>query len=186
MVNNVVFHMSDQPNIARFDSRIPPSTSSGVTDAVVWAIGERLLHNYLLPRDCPRVTFYAAPHSTTADIDRLMGQTIARHIVGIESAWLPRVQRERLWCYTLSAASFEPVDEGAGYYISRDAVVPLAVREIDDLLGELAQRDVELRVMPSLWRLHDAVVDSTLQYSIIRMRNAQPRQQGWQVRKLAG
>jgi Family of unknown function (DUF6886) len=32
-----------------------------------------------------------------------------------------------------------------------------------------------LRVMPSLWQLHDAVVASTLQFSIIRMRNAQPR-----------
>ena len=177
-MNNLVFHMSDQPNIARFDPRIPPSTSSGVTDAVVWAVGDRLLHNYLLPRDCPRVTFYAAPHSTPADVERLLGQTTARHVVAIEAGWLPRVQREQLWCYILPADTFEPVDEGAGYYISREAVVPLAVREIDDLLGELVQHDVELRVMPSLWRLRDAVVDSTLQYSIIRMRNAQPRGEG--------
>ena len=98
--------------------------------------------------------------------------------MAIEAGWLPREQREQLWCYILPADTFEPVDEGAGYYISREAVVPLAVREIDDLLGELVQHDVELRVMPSLWRLRDAVVDSTLQYSIIRMRNAQPRGEG--------
>jgi hypothetical protein len=135
-MNNVVFHMSDQPNIARFDPRIPPSTSSGVTAPVVWAVGERLLHNYLLPRDCPRVTFYAVRHSTPADVERLMGQTTARHVVAIESRWLARVQRERLWCYTLPADTFEPVDEGAGYYISREAVVPSAVRAVDDLLGD--------------------------------------------------
>jgi Family of unknown function (DUF6886) len=29
-----------------------------------------------------------------------------------------------------------------------------------------------LRVMPTLWPLRDAVVASTLQFSIIRMRNA--------------
>ncbi len=97
--------------------------------------------------------------------------------MAIEAGWLPRVQHERLWCYTLPAATFEPVDEGAGYYVSREAVVPLRVREMDDLLGELVKHDVELRVMPSLWRLRDAVVDSTLQYSIIRMRNAQPREE---------
>lgn len=178
-MNNVVFHMSDEASIQRFEPRTPPSTSTvGVTDAVVWAVGERLLHNYLLPRDCPRVTFYAAPRSTPTDVERLMGQTTARYVVAIESGWLPRVQREHLWCYILPADTFEPVDEGAGYYISRAAVVPLQAQEIPDLLEALVQRDVELRVMPSLWKLRDAVVDSTLQYSIIRMRNAQPRADG--------
>jgi hypothetical protein len=46
---------------------------------------------------------------------------------------------------------------------------------LDDLLAELAGRDVELRVMPSLHRLRDAVVASTLQFSNIRWRNAGPR-----------
>jgi hypothetical protein len=64
---------------------------------------------------------------------------------------------------------------GAGYYISRSPVIPRSVSPIDDLLGELLAYDVELRVMPSLWRLRDAVVASTLQFSIIRMRNALPR-----------
>jgi hypothetical protein len=54
-------------------------------------------------------------------------------------------------------------------------VIPRSVTPIDDLLGELLAYDVELRVMPSLWRLRDAVVASTLQFSIIRMRNALPR-----------
>jgi hypothetical protein len=46
---------------------------------------------------------------------------------------------------------------------------------IDDVLAALIERDVELRVMPSLRKLRDAVVASTLQFSIIRIRNAQPR-----------
>jgi hypothetical protein len=46
---------------------------------------------------------------------------------------------------------------------------------IEDLLGELLACDIELRVMPSLWPLCDAVVASSLRFSCIRMRNALPR-----------
>jgi len=66
-------------------------------------------------------------------------------------------------------------DAGAGYYVSREAVSPQGVTPITDLLAELTRRDVELRVTPSLWPLRDAVAASTLQFSIIRMRNAAPR-----------
>lgn len=31
------------------------------------------------------------------------------------------------------------------------------------------------RALPSLWELHDAVAASTLVFSMIRMRNAEPR-----------
>ncbi|MEN9566251.1 MAG: hypothetical protein RLZZ69_1447, partial [Cyanobacteriota bacterium] len=34
---------------------------------------------------------------------------------------------------------------------------------------------IELRLLPSLWQLHDAVVNSTLEFSSIRMKNAQPK-----------
>ena len=46
------------------------------------------------------------------------------------------------------------------------------------LLAALAGRGVELRFVPTLWSLHDAEVSSTLQFSIIRMRNALPRPTG--------
>jgi hypothetical protein len=170
-----LFHISEEPGITRFDPRPPPSASSGQTGLMVWAVGERLLHNYLLPRDCPRITFYAAPSSAPEDVARLLGGSGATYVVAIESRWLPAVRSSVLYQYALPRATFAAVDEGAGYYISRQPVVPLAVTRIDDILGELLARDVELRVMPSLWKLHDAIAASTLQFSIIRMRNAQPR-----------
>jgi hypothetical protein len=68
-----------------------------------------------------------------------------------------------------------PIDAGAGYYISRAPVVPLNLVTIDDLLGKLLACDIELRVMPSLWPLCDAVVVSSLHFSCIRMRNAVAR-----------
>jgi hypothetical protein len=145
---------------------------------MVWAIDRAHLHNYLLPRDCPRVTFYALPTSAAEDIDRLMGGSSATYVVAIESSWLPVVRGQRLYRYELPPDTFVCVDTGAGYYISREAVVPRSVTPIDDLLGELLAHDVELRVMPSLWKLRDLVVASTLQFSIIRMRNARPREEG--------
>ena len=52
-------HVSDVPNIDRFHPRIAPTTTATELGKVVWAVDEEHLHNYLLPRDCPRVTFYA-------------------------------------------------------------------------------------------------------------------------------
>lgn len=175
-MSDALYHISEEPDIARFDPRPAPSLSSGQQGTMVWAISGRLLHNYLLPRDCPRVTFYALPDSAPEDIERLMGQSAAQYIVAIEAGWFERAYSTRLYCYELPPAPFTVhADEGAGYYISKESVVPLSVRTIDAPLAEITSRNVELRATPSLWPLRDAVIASTLQYSIIRMRNAQPR-----------
>jgi len=170
-----LFHFSDDPSITRFVPRPPPSASAGVTDDVVWAVGGRLRHNYLLPRDCPRVTFYPAPGSTPGDVARLMAGTSAGHVVAIETGWMPALRHGCLYQYELPPDTFVPIDEGAGYFVSRAPVIPLGVHTIDDLLGELLACDIELRVMPSLWPLCDAVVASSLHFSCIRMRNALAR-----------
>lgn len=173
MLSERLFHVSDQPDIIRFAPRpARPGHPNDPGRPIVWAVGERLLHNYLLPRDCPRVTFYPRPDSDPADVARLMGRTTASHVVAVESDWLPAIRAATLYLYEFSPEDFELFDEGAGYYVRSSAVAPLAVRRVDDLLGELAARDVELRVTPSLWPLHDAVIASTLQFSCIRMRNA--------------
>ncbi len=175
MTTPKLYHVSDQPDIATFEPRPVYANhplSGALERPVVWAIAEPLLHNYLLPRDCPRVTFYAPPDSDPADVARLLGQTAARFVVAIEAGWLAAVRQARLYVYEFPSGGFECVDEGAGYYVSAAPVVPLGVRRVDDLLGEITGRGVELRVMPSLRPLRDALVASTLQFSCIRMRNA--------------
>lgn len=170
-----LFHVSDMPGIARFEPRpVRPAHPLKLDRPVVWAVEERLLHNYLLPRDCPRVTFYARPDSDPADVARLMGQTTARHVVAVETGWLEAIRHCTLYLYEFSSDGFVAVDTGAGYYMSETAVEPLAVTCIADVLGELLRRNVELRFTPSLWPLQEAVVASTLQFSCIRMRNARP------------
>jgi len=167
-----LYHISDLPNIERFDPRPSPPNPYALPGEMVWAVDAAHLHNYLLPRDCPRVTFFATDESDPADTDRLLCGTTAKYGVAIESGWLKRVQEQTLYRYDFAPDTFTLVDAGAGYYYSREAVVPLFVTPLTDLLAELLAYDVEMRVMPSLVKLYETVIASTLQFSIIRWRNA--------------
>jgi hypothetical protein len=141
---------------------------------VVWAVNEAKLRNYLLPRDCPRVTFFAGDRTTAEDRERFLGSSEV--VIAFESAWLERVRNAKLYCYHIPESGFTCVDACAGYFQSTAAVSPSGVEVIDDCLSALVARGVEIRVLQSLWALHDAVVGSSLSYSIIRMRNAGSRQ----------
>jgi hypothetical protein len=168
VTSRLLFHVSEEPGINRF----LPRPSDYTSEPVVWAIDEARLCNYMLPRDCPRVTFYAGPHTSAHDAECFLGSSVA--VVAIESAWLDRVRSSRIYCYRMRADTFECLDAGAGYFVSRVPVVPSGVDVFDDVLAELSRRGVELRIMPSLWSLRDSVAKSTLQFSFIRMRNARP------------
>jgi hypothetical protein len=165
----MLFHVSEEPGIERFE----PRPSQYTDQPVVWAIDAERLRNYLVPRDCPRVTYYAGRETTAADVERFLGSSPA--VVAVESGWWERLRSCRLYCYHLPPDAFERLDEGAGYFVSRGPVAPARVQVFDDLMAELVRRGVELRFVPDLWPLRDAVVASTLQYSIIRMRNSRPR-----------
>jgi hypothetical protein len=165
----MLFHVSEESGIARFEPR--PSEYTG--GPAVWAIAEPRLCNYLVPRQCPRVTYYAGADTTAADVERFLGSSPA--VVAIETGWLERVRLTRLYCYQMPPDTFECLDECAGYFVSRVPIVPARVEVVPDPLSELRRRGAELRVLPSLWSLRDAVVASSLQFSLIRMRNAGPR-----------
>jgi hypothetical protein len=165
----MLFHVSEESGIERFEPRPSPYADQ----PVVWAIDADRLRNYLLPRDCPRVTYYAGHDTTAVDVQRFLGSSLA--VIAVESAWLERLRACRLYCYHLPPETFHRIDECAGYFVSREAVVPTRVQVVDDLLAALLGRGVELRFVPDLWSLRDAVVSSTLQFSLIRMRNALPR-----------
>ena len=168
----MLFHVSEEPGIERFEPRALEDGS----EPVVWAIDADRLRNYLLPRECPRVTYYAGSQTTASDVQRFLGSSLA--VVAVEGAWLERLRFCRLYCYHLRTDTFECIDECAGYFVSRASVAPTRVEVFDDVLGELVKRNVEVRFMPNLWPLRDAVVASSLQFSLIRMRNALPRVSG--------
>jgi hypothetical protein len=165
----MLFHVSEESGIERFEPRPSPYAD----EAVVWAVDADRLRNYLLPRECPRVTYYAGPETTAVDVERFLGPSPA--VVAVEGAWLERIRSGRLYCYHLPPETFACIDECAGYFVSRRPVVPAGVQVVEDLLAALLSRGVELRLLPDLWPFRDAVVSSTLRFSLIRMRNAAPR-----------
>ena len=164
-----VYHVSEEPEIAVFE---PRQVESGGA-SLVWAIDDEHLRNYLTPRECPRVTFYAGPGTTVADRERFLGSSTA--VVAVESRWFERMRSCRLFCYHLPGETFECSDKTAGYFVSRVAVTPAHIDIVQDPVLAILQRGVELRVQPNLCSLRDAVIESTLEFSIIRWRNAAPR-----------
>jgi hypothetical protein len=167
-----LFHVSEEPGITIFKPRPSPSFFESIKGNVVFAISEVMLHNYLLPRDCPRVCFYKTATSSSSDIEFFLGNTIASYVVAVESSWWQKVKETTLYCYELPAEDFVLLDACAGYYMSGCDVEPKAVKKIDDAVSAITERNVELRFVPDLWLLHDAVIRSTLNFSMIRMRNA--------------
>jgi pimeloyl-ACP methyl ester carboxylesterase len=137
-----LFHVSEEPSIERFEPR-----ASVYTDVpVVWAVDDERLRNYLLPRECPRVTYYAGRETTTEDVEHFLGSSQA--VVAVESDWWERVRSCQLYSYRFDATPFECLDQCAGYFVSREAQIPSGVDVIGDVVSELLERRVELRVLP--------------------------------------
>ncbi len=164
-----LFHISENPQIKQF----APRPSEYTEKPVVWAIDDAHLHNYLLPRDCPRVTFYALSDSDPKDVSQHLGSS--RAVVAVEGKWLKTIQTCQLTLYHIPTDDFIVFDEGAGYWVNKQTVLPQSITQVTNCLAELAERQVEIRILPELWTLRDAILASSLQFSFIRMRNATPR-----------
>jgi len=169
-----LYHISETPNIKEF----VPQPSRRKDKNLVWAISEDKLPNYLLPRDCPRVTFFPKTDSDPTDIKRLMGCCDAKTVIAIEKKWVPIIQNTVIYMYEFNPTDFILDDESAGYYVTEKPQKPISVTIIDDILNDLLKYDIELRIMPSLWKIREEVIKSTLDFSIIRMRNATPPADG--------
>jgi Family of unknown function (DUF6886) len=122
-----------------------------------------------------RVTFYPKADSHPEDVRSLFGPTAAARVIAIEASWFEQALNTRLFIYRFPIERFRLLDAGAGYYVSDRSVVPTNVREVESPVLELLRHNVELRVVPSLWPLRDAVAGLSLQFSFIRLRNAARR-----------
>jgi len=170
-----IFHISEVGAIQTFHPRPSPSKFDGINGDVVFGISDKLLHNYLFPRDCPRVTYYAGAGTSQFDKEIFLSSQ-SKYVLAIEAKWLPILQNTTLFCYEFNADSFVLLDECAGYYVSYHQLNPISVRRVENPFSELVNNpDIELRILPSLWSLADSVVKSSLNYSLIRMKNAIPR-----------
>ena len=171
-----LYHLSEDPGIERFVPRV----SSAEGRPLVWAVDAEHAYLYYFPRQCPRVTFQIAPSTTPDDIACFFGHTTATRVAAIEAGWLAGMRETTVYRYELPPHGFELLDAVAGYWVSSREVTPVAVEPVGDLMAALTAEGVEVRVIPSLWPLYEAVVASSLGFSIIRWRNASPRPEAFQ------
>ena len=171
-----VYHFSEDPTIEIFRPHVP-KTRRDEPDAepLVWAIDEEHAPLYWFPRDCPRVTFWAGPETPPDVTERFLGHTAAKRVHAIECAWLERMRNTQVYAYRFAAEKFEPWEDADGHYVAHCEVIPLSVEPVGDLLTRHAEVGIELRITPSLWVLADAIPNTGLRFSMVRLRNASPR-----------
>ena len=158
---NDLWHFSEEPSLSRFVPR----------DDKVWAIDDRHSWLYWFPRDCPRACFWAVEATTEADVELWLDGDRDRRVAVIESAWLERVRNITLYAYRLPPEPFDVVEDDR-FYIASMPVDAIERVEVGDLLARHAAAGIELRIAPSLYPLWDRVIETTLDFSGIRLRNA--------------
>jgi hypothetical protein len=172
-----VLHFSEDPTITRFVPHVAPTSSQA--DAYVWAVDAARAQDYWFPRECPRAMAWVGPGTTAADRDRIVGAGCGTRVHAIEYDWLERIQTVALYAYRLPAAPFRPIGEPESHaVVATELVEPLGPPEpVRDLLSLHRAAGIQLRLLDNLWEFWDEVIASTLSFSGIRLRNAQPRRE---------
>ena len=95
----------------------------------------------------------------------------SRRVHIVEAEWLDRLRTTRVYAYRLPEDSFSHDHEVGGYWLSRETVVPAEVVELADLV---ARHEDAKRVLDNPWPTWNRVIASSLEFSGIRLHNAQP------------
>jgi hypothetical protein len=157
---NQLWHFSEDASLGRFVPR----------DEKVWAIDDPHSWLYWFPRDCPRACFWAVDETTDDDVERWLDGDRDRRVAVIETAWLERMREARLYAYRMPPEPFDVVEDDR-FYIASEPVEALERVEVRDLLARHAAAGIELRIAPSLYPLWDRVIETSLDFSGIRLRN---------------
>lgn len=157
---HALWHVSEEPAIRRFEPR----------EGKVWAIGTRLLPLYWFPRDCPRATFWAESETSEEDVERFLGGDSSQRVHVVEPDWLEPMRTTRVIAYRMPQQPF--VENEDRFWISAEAVEPLELVELGDLVQRHDEAAIELRTEPDLIRFWNEVIASSLGFSGIRLRNA--------------
>jgi len=165
-----LYHFSEEPNIKLFEPRIIYNQTD--EPAKVWTIDEFHAVHYYFPRDCPRVCIWQTEDTINEDMNTFFGMSATTRMIAIETRWYERVRDGHIFRYTFDDTNFQLYEPNAGYYISTETVKPVKVEKIDDLIKGILQEGIELRVTPSLKLLKQEILKSTINFSMIRMRNA--------------
>jgi hypothetical protein len=170
-----VLHFSEDPTITRFVPHVAATAQE--PEAYVWAVDQEQAPSYWFPRQCPRAMAWALPTTSALDRERILGAGCGDRVHAIEYRWLERLRSARVFAYRFAARAFRPFGEPAPHaYVATEPVEPLGPPEpVGDLLACHAGAGIQLRVLTNLWAFWDQVVASSLGWSGIRLRNAEPR-----------
>lgn len=160
----VLFHFSEDPGIERFTPHVPATNPTH--PPAVWAIDSDHQPLYWFPRNCPRATVWG--------LNGEFGSAAAR-MHATELRFLDLMRTTTVYRYVLPPESFTCWPDADGQYVSAEPVVPLGVEPVGDLLGLHVEAGIELRFVPNLWPLIDAILASGLDFSIVRKHLASPR-----------
>jgi hypothetical protein len=156
-----LWHFSEDASLGHFIPR----------EGKVWAIDARHSWLYWFPRDCPRACSWAREPTTDDDVERWLDGDRDRRVAVIETSWLERLRSVGLYAYLMPPEPFDVIEDGR-FYIASTPVDAIERVELGDLLARHAEAGNELRITPSLYPLWEQVIETTLDFSGIRLRNA--------------
>ena len=166
-----LFHISEHGNIDRFIPR--KSKKMWGYKEYVWAISEKMLHNYLFPRGCPRI---CVGNEVAASLSEWIAEEDARDkkaLIFISENWLEKLLACVLYRYEFDDRHFKLIDSIAGYYVSEFTEIPIEVKEIKNCRELLESMKVALIIKskPELIAIKDRVIQATDFFSIIKWSN---------------
>jgi hypothetical protein len=164
---SVLFHYGEDPRVACFEPHVPRTNPEAA--AAVWAIDEARAPLYWFPRNCPRVTVWANDAPQQRHLRQVFGTESSR-VQAAPISWSDAIVGCRLYEYRFSANDFEPWPEAEGQWISHRAVTPSEVVPVGDLLLRHRDANVDLRLVPDLSAMREAVLGSGLPFSIVRYK----------------
>lgn len=172
-----VLHFSEDPTLTVFEPHVARTSDSDVP--YVWAVDGRNAPSYWFPRQCPRAMAWVRDGTTPDDQDRIIGAGCGVRVHAIEHAWVDAMRTTKLYAYRFADEPFHHVAApGADPHalVATTPVRPLGPPEpVGDLIEAHAEAGIQVRLLPNLWPFWDKVIESTVGFSGIRLRNAQPR-----------
>ncbi|EZH74154.1 hypothetical protein ATO12_14880 [Aquimarina atlantica] len=167
-----LFHISEEENIEKFNPRISKKQWNNKM-LYVWAISEQKLHNYLLPRNCPRICINMGQSSILKELLPLEEIQNRKSIIIVPENWKSSIQNCILYKYQFKKQNFKLIDKIAGYYVSTKTESPIHKVKIKNCIKELDELNVELKIVDKIkmLKIKEKIVENLEEFSIIKWSN---------------
>ena len=166
-----LFHISEDENINVFLPR--ESKKQWNNEKYVWAVSSKRIHNYLVPRECPRICIAPDKQEVLSNWTEKENTQDKKAVIFIPNTWKKEIEKCTLFRYEFSTSNFHEIDKIAGYFVSKSVEIPLkkiAIRNCPEVL-RLLKVGVIFTDKPSLEMIKENVVRHLTDFSIIKWDN---------------